>query len=258
MAIQIWNIKSEPLNSLTLFPNINYYFLLPTVRALYYTSTHFFAVEFYTEIWFSPRGGNRIHTHLVRYNHGWLCSENGKSTEYILMLDLSGRNTGGHWQLVYHLANITHLSLCPPFDLTEPNNAHMCHQCSKFFCNRCITQWLTTRQECPHCRKTLTRDRLVQCRWMNDVCASLVELGVNNTTSTTSREITIDERGDGNYNGSMCAEHPTQPKDVFCLNCQMAICSQVSHTIPFIDNIFSLYILFATFRPFYRHHQAFG
>jgi len=52
----------------------------------------------------------------------------------------------------------------------------------------------------------------------------LVELGVNNTTTTESREtrITIDASGDS----SMCHEHPNQPKDVFCLDCQMAICSQ--------------------------------
>lgn len=80
------------------------------------------------------------------------------------------------------------------------------------------------KKECPHCRKPLTRDRLVQCRWMNEVTASLAQLGV---TSVREATLPVGPDGDSGESSDMCSEHPNQVKDVFCLNCQMAICSQV-------------------------------
>ena len=51
------------------------------------------------------------------------------------------------------------------------------------------------------------------------------QLGV---TSVREATLPVGPDGDNAESSDMCAEHPNQVKDVFCLNCQMAICSQVS------------------------------
>ena len=62
---------------------------------------------------------------------------------------------------------------------------------------------------------------------MNDVTASLAQLGVSHLRESTL----VGPDGDstavdtGNHTDK-CAEHPTQTKDVFCVTCQIAICSQ--------------------------------
>ena len=43
----------------------------------------------------------------------------------------------------------------------EPSNAHMCNSCSKFFCYHCVSTWLTTKRECPHCRTDLNQVRFI-------------------------------------------------------------------------------------------------
>jgi hypothetical protein len=104
--------------------------------------------------------------------------------------------------------------------IKEPSDAHMCNSCSKFFCLQCVTTWLSTKRECPHCRTDLARHRLVACRWMQDVTASLAQLHVAAAVAP------VDESGDRDRNNEMCPEHPTMPKDVYCRNCEINICSQ--------------------------------
>ena len=53
---------------------------------------------------------------------------------------------------------------------------------------------------------------------MQDVTASLAQLHVNQTA------IPVDESGD--RNDEMCPEHPNMPKDVYCRNCEINICSK--------------------------------
>ena len=62
---------------------------------------------------------------------------------------------------------------------------------------------------------------------MNDVAASLAQLGVSHLRESTlvgpDGDSTVVDNGE---HTDKCAEHPTQTKDVFCVTCQIAICSQ--------------------------------
>lgn len=60
--------------------------------------------------------------------------------------------------------------------LHRPRAAHICPHCSKMCCYNCATKWLGSGNSCPHCRKFVSLDQLVNCRWADDVSEKLLEL----------------------------------------------------------------------------------
>eukprot|EP00041_Stephanoeca_diplocostata_P023395 m.574571 g.574571 ORF g.574571 m.574571 type:complete len:746 (+) comp22280_c0_seq3:282-2519(+) len=79
--------------------------------------------------------------------------------------------------------------------------AHICPHCSKICCYNCAKRWLINGTSCPHCRKPVSLEQLVNCRWVDDVSEKLLEL----EKSLESREVIVDHSvagSDGKASGT--------------------------------------------------------
>ena len=47
-------------------------------------------------------------------------------------------------------------------------DALMCPGCSNFACENCIKKYIRTKKECPVCRKDLTEEQVIKCRFLKD------------------------------------------------------------------------------------------
>ncbi|KAJ3070714.1 Tripartite motif containing 37 [Podochytrium sp. JEL0797] len=118
----------------------------------------------------------------------------------------------------------------------------MCPTCSKIGCEDCMRKWLeTNNHHCPHCRTQLTSDKLVVCRFVDDLAKQ-----VRDVMSATMR-------GSGGINGSVagagnevCSEHGA-PLFYYCHTCEDGICSDCAvlgikhkdHSIKHLQTIYT-------------------
>lgn len=85
-------------------------------------------------------------------------------------------------------------------------DAKLCPSCSKMCCSACIIKWLTeNRAICPHCRRPLQPDHLVNGRFVAEISQALEKLQVAEP---------IDK----------CQVHET-PLNYYCVTCQTLVCS---------------------------------
>jgi len=95
-------------------------------------------------------------------------------------------------------------------------DAHLCPSCSKLFCLSCVSKWISEHTgECPHCRCRLTTSRLVKCRWMNDVTASIAKLEETRAQPFSSpvqqrEKSSINQNSNQSVDGPKCPLHPKQ------------------------------------------------
>jgi hypothetical protein len=140
--------------------------------------------------------------------------------------------------------------------VTQP---HLCPHCSKIGCMGCWNSWFgqavstgllhhqhqqpSAHHSCPCCRRPLSMDKLVNCRFMGELTAALGELGVVEAEETVSNKHISDKSTVNNgsstsvpskparHNGlvaagsSPCPVHPSQLLSYFCVSCSVALCS---------------------------------
>ncbi|KAJ3134545.1 Tripartite motif containing 37 [Physocladia obscura] len=96
----------------------------------------------------------------------------------------------------------------------------MCPACSKISCESCVGKWLDTHgSRCPHCRMPLSHEKLVACRFMDELASQ-----VRDAIKANARAATFNKDHCSIDDTDVCPEHNT-PLHYFCSTCNDAICS---------------------------------
>lgn len=109
--------------------------------------------------------------------------------------------------------------------------AHLCPACGKVGCLQCYSSWIGQgKAECPFCRRALTIDRLVNCRFMTDLTAALSDIGVvkeDGSCVSPARHgsAAAAAAGFAAAGHAACSAHPSQPMSYYCRTCSTALCS---------------------------------
>lgn len=54
--------------------------------------------------------------------------------------------------------------------------AHICPNCSKFFCEECIKSWMDSgNQHCPHCKNHINSTTVVNCNKLSQDLSNALE-----------------------------------------------------------------------------------
>ncbi|XP_065083275.1 tripartite motif-containing protein 54-like [Ochlerotatus camptorhynchus] len=117
--------------------------------------------------------------------------------------------------LVTSKANLFRLLQCE-ICLESVQDARLCPQCSRFFCDKCIHGWITTRSSsCPSCRAVLRYDTLVKGCSINEMQESI-------TLLVSSLEKHYPEAATAN---NYCERHEKLQVNLFCYSCEMNVCA---------------------------------
>ncbi|XP_035776792.1 E3 ubiquitin-protein ligase TRIM37-like isoform X2 [Anopheles albimanus] len=101
--------------------------------------------------------------------------------------------------------------------LTDPC---LCPQCSKMYCRPCILEWLSlSDKSCPNCKFSMTVERLVKLRWVEEIEKLEQDLRASYSTKDTPKGYLCD----GSYVEVCCKEHHL-PLKFFCVDCHECIC----------------------------------
>lgn len=92
--------------------------------------------------------------------------------------------------------------------LGRAQDAQLLRCCVKIVCRDCVTRWLATRPQCPHCREPLTEGQLTNCPFVDETYEELDKL----------------HRVLHSQKKQACAEH-SLPFSYFCNTCSTAVCS---------------------------------
>eukprot|EP00871_Galdieria_phlegrea_P004135 jgi/Galph1/4722/GphlegSOOS_G3400.1 len=107
----------------------------------------------------------------------------------------------------------------------------LCPCCGKMCCHSCIRRWLTQHSECPHCRSELSMERLISCRFVEEIKGELERFQFR-SESDSSREM-------------ICQKHDLELKyfDVTCGLCICAECAMFTeeHRTHKFDKLESIY-----------------
>lgn len=122
--------------------------------------------------------------------------------------------------------------------LNPLEKARLCPSCSKLFCEQCILEWLRSadqqRRDCPHCKKELSVDKLVNVIWYNELDSLMRDC------------IAIKNAEHGIGKGDNCSKH-LKVIQLYCCNCEQVVCDECvlndrSHLDHNFRNLETIYI----------------
>ncbi|KAL9649959.1 hypothetical protein ABK040_003078 [Willaertia magna] len=153
-----------------------------------------------------------------------------ENTEIALMSPSSSKNDSPqHFnQLNQQIEQIVKCFIC----LSKPTSPHLCPCCSKIVCLACIKKWLIEQGKtiCPHCRSTLTMNRLVNCRFISEISSEIekiqTQIKKDKSEKVKSNLLATNSSGALNLQNSneQCTTH-SLPLIYFCETCKEPICS---------------------------------
>ncbi|GJD07676.1 E3 ubiquitin-protein ligase TRIM37 [Galdieria sulphuraria] len=110
-------------------------------------------------------------------------------------------------------------------------NPRLCPCCGKMCCLSCIRRWLAQHNECPHCRSLLSFERLVSCRFVEEIAGELERFQFR--------------PGVDSHREMICQKHELELK-YFDITCNLCICAECAmfteeHRLHKFDKLDSVY-----------------
>ncbi|GJQ08494.1 hypothetical protein GpartN1_g285.t1 [Galdieria partita] len=110
-------------------------------------------------------------------------------------------------------------------------NPRLCPCCGKMCCLSCIRRWLAQHNECPHCRSFLSFERLVSCRFVEEIAGELERFQFR--------------PGVDSHREMICQKHELELK-YFDITCNLCICAECAmfteeHRLHKFDKLDSVY-----------------
>ncbi|MES1911581.1 MAG: hypothetical protein MHM6MM_003993, partial [Cercozoa sp. M6MM] len=100
----------------------------------------------------------------------------------------------------------------------------LCPSCGKMACRSCMETWLQRRQQCPHCRAALSRDRLVPMRMVEELSQALQHVRAHSANSHTAATSHASSHAGAHNDLDICARH-NLPLRYYCEPCETSLCA---------------------------------